>query len=506
MNSGFLKTNRFLVPLVLLLVGVLALFLWDRHPAISQGSMESPSTGGDLYRRNVYFGARNSIAVLPFADVSAGLDQSHLAAGFSAELTALLTGIQRLRVTSATSSFYFRDASAPAQVIAERLQVSYLVTGDFHLLDDRINLKVRLIDAKSNSPVWLQSFERSFDELAAIQQEILTSVLDGMSLDQPDKLPVAMPVTLAAWIDYLQGRYLLGLRSADELRSAEQSFQAALEMEPEFERARLGLAETWLMTASTEPGRGEAVEKAREELMEILQANPQSAQAFGLLSYIRRHDDWDWRGSAEAARRAVELNPGDADLKRMAGLARFTLGQFDEAEHLLQSSINQDPLNLGSRLHLGLVQEFAGKYDMALSTYRQILGLNSDFPGAHAYRARIKIAQENPESALRESDQEPDAFWRRYSRVLALDALERPDEASELLDQMILNHGNEAAFQIAEILASRGDEDLAFDWLHKAIDQRDGGMAELIGNRFFKNLHDDPRWREMLSHLSLPLD
>jgi len=468
--------------------------------------MQEPSKSGDLSRRNVYFGPRNSVAVLPFADTSADRDQVYLSVGFSAELSALLTGVQRLRVTSPTSSFFFRDTEVQAPVIAERLQVSYLVTGDFRSSDGLIHLNVQLTDAKNDRLVWSQLYERDEEEVFAVQEEILASILDAMTLRKADALPQAIPVKFTTWTIYLQGRQYLELRSLDALALAEQSFQTVIDAEPGYEPARLGLAQTWLM-ASPNGLEGEvAVERARELLTDILHVNPDSAQALGLLSYIQRHHDWNWSGSAEAARRSVELNPGDAGLMRLAGLASFTLGQFVEAESLLQSSIRQDPLNLGNRLHLGLVQEFSGNYDMALSTYRQILGLNQDFPGAHAYRARIKIAQENPESALRESDQEPDVFWKRYSRILALDALERPDEALQLLDQMMLENGGEAAFQIAEILAFRGDIDPAFEWLQKAYIQRDGGMAELTGNRFFSNLHTDPRWRDLLVRMNLPLD
>ena len=125
-----------------------------------------------------------------------------------------------------------------------------------------------------------------------------------------------------------------------------------------------------------------------------------------MLSYVQRNLDWEWEAAAESARRAVDLRPGSADLLSTLSLALFTLGRFDEAETYLRASIERDPLNLHRRLRLGLLQEFAGQFDDSLSTYRQIMSMNPDYPGLHAYRARVKVLQDKPESALEESEKE----------------------------------------------------------------------------------------------------
>jgi tetratricopeptide (TPR) repeat protein len=187
-------------------------------------------------------------------------------------------------------------------------------------------------------------------------------------------------------------------------------------------------------------------------------------------------------------------------------LALFTLGRFDEAKTYLQSSIERDPLNLHRLLRLGLLQEFAGQLDDSLSTYRQVMSMNPGYPGLHAYRTRVKVLQNKPESALEESEKELDPFWSLYARILALGALGRDDEALLLLDQIIEERGGEAAYQIAEIMAFREDIDSSFEWLRRARDQRDGGMAELLGNAFLEPLHSDARWSALLAELALPLD
>jgi tetratricopeptide (TPR) repeat protein len=246
------------------------------------------------------------------------------------------------------------------------------------------------------------------------------------------------------------------------------------------------------------------VEQARQMLDAALLSEPDLPEALGLQSYIQRNLDWNWTAARETAGQAARLSPGDPELMSTAGLAMFSLGQFEKAGDLLAASAAQDRLNLVRRFQLGLLQEFAGQTDEALNNYRLIMGLNPDFPGVRAFRARVKIIQGKPESALKESELEVDAFWKRYSMILAYLALGQDDKAQPLLDQMIAEDGNRSAYQVAEILAFRGDIDSAFEWLQRACDQKDGGISEVIGNHFFNNLHADPRWAGFLNRLGLP--
>jgi len=236
------------------------------------------------------------------------------------------------------------------------------------------------------------------------------------------------------------------------------------------------------------------IERAREVILGALRLDPELAGAYLELSRIRR---------LEAAQKALEFQAGDADVLSNASTALFTLGLFDPAVNLLMEAIKRDPLVLQNLQRLGLLYEFSGKYEEALSAYRMLLGLNPEYPALHAFRARVLLARSMPESALEEADKEQIPFWRRYARILSLIALERPDEADSLLQQMIIEHGDDAAYQVAEIFAFSGDVDEAFNWLDRARRQRDGGMSGLIGNYFLSNLENDVRWKELLIRISL---
>lgn len=501
-----MSSGRWLFPLVAIGVAALVLFAWNWYPAITPNQFE-PTAGLESQTRNLaYFGPGNSIAVLPFISGDVEPEQAFWPAGFSAELHRLLTRTSGLQVTSRNSSFYFNDPSVALQVVAERLHSAYLLMGEFQESDGQLRVEARLFDAKKDRQLWSQVYERDLDAVFEIQDEILASVVQAISPGLSDTLPRSDLVDTRAWTYYLQGLFLRGQRTPEGFHNAEKAFQSALEIDPEYQVARIGLAATWLERYAVGDKDPMLVENARNAVVTVLQSAPELPGAHGLLSIIRRNYDWDWQGALEAADRALGLNPGDPELMNTASLAMFTLGQFRPAAKLLEASVKLDPLNLLRRLHLGMLQEFSGEYEQSLTNYRVAIELNPELPGVRAYRARIKIIQENPDSAMKESDQEVDPFWKRYSRILALSAQDHHEEAELLLEQMIADDGHRAAYQITEILAFRGDIDRAFEWFQRAHDQKDSGMREITGNYFLRNLHDDSRWEDLLNSMGLPLD
>lgn len=492
--------GKWLAPLSAGLLAVLALVAWNFY-----SPREVPSTDSARPARNqVYFGPMKSIAVLPFALEDAPAGQDFWSVGFSVELTRLLTQVSGLTVTSRNSALYFRDRQAADRVIAERLQVNHLLFGTFRFEGVKLHLDLRLFNARKNRDVWTLTRELDTGRLFGFQAPLIGDVLAAMRL--AGAVPEIEPVDPDAWVFYLQGLHHREIRTPVGFMKAEDAFRAAIAIEPGYELARLALAAAWLARSAAGDRNPMLVESARAQLHKVMQANPDRPEALGLSSYIHRNHDWDWAAAVHDGEAAVRLNPGDADLKGIASLALFTAGRFERARALKEAAVEQDPLNLAGWLRLGLLQEFAGDHEAALGSYRRLLGMKPDFPGARALRARVKLIQQKPESALEEVAQETDPFWKRYAEILALSASGQEGEAAGLLEQMIAEDGSHAAYQIAEILAFQGELDEAFGWLDKAYLQRDGGMKELLGNFFLKNLHEDPRWRELLSLLGLPLD
>ena len=177
--------------------------------------------------------------------------------------------------------------------------------------------------------------------------------------------------------------------------------------------------------------------------------------------------------------------------------------KFEEGSEWLFSAIPLDPLVLSHWLKYGLMLEFKGQPRAAIEAYRELKIRSPYYPGVHAFLGRSLIVGDRIKLALPHMEYERDAFWQAYGTVLALFAMDRPEQAQPRFDAFIEAHQHEAAIQIAEIMAYTGKTDEAFAWLERAIDQRDPGVAELIGNSLLSSLFDDPRWLGLLEELGL---
>lgn len=514
------KRSRRISAAMAVLLALLTWSLRDRIPLFPGTGNEAPHDKVSLIRPEVYYGPVNSIAVLPFnctspgfksgaganpADdpVSASLANPFLADGIAGSLIDLLAGIPELQVTSSNSSFFFRDKNAALSVLAERLKVRHILQGCARLTAGGMEITARLMDVKAKTEKWSKSLSGKLDEVFVFQDEIVAAAATAVARGSAKNVPASRVMDPQAWLLFIEGEHQFRQRGPDELRKAEVAFKRVLDIEPEFSPAMLALARVYMNPVMVAAQGRKAIERAREAIFGALRLEPELAGAYLELSRIRRAVDWDWQGSAQAAEKALELQAGNADVLSNASTAMFTLGKFDAAVMLLKEAIKRDPLVLQNHQRLGLLYEFSRKYELALLTYRMLLRLNPDYPAVHAYSARVLLAQSMPESALEEADKEQSPFWRRYARILSLTALKRSGEADSLLQEMIIEHGHDAAYQVAEIHAFGGDVDAAFDWLDRAYRQRDGGMSELIGNYFLSNLENDVRWGELLVRVSL---
>lgn len=505
MNRPRFPSSKLHTPLLLLLLAALAWLAWGRFHGGPPAPVQQPESAGRSTVRQVYYGPPNSLAILPFVAVAGGQEQAAHAEGFANELLESLIGMPALRPTARSSSFFFRDGDGDLRVIAERLQSAHLLHGEWREDDGGVVLALSLYDAREGRETWRKAYSAPLPDLLDMRGAMCADIVAALPVPAPLEPCPAVAVAPQAWLHYVEG-----LRHADpsgerDLPRAAEALRSALGADPAYAAARLRLAEIWLHPAWP-PGDADVdpVTEARKAVQQVLDEDPGAARAWGLLSYIRHRHDWDWPGAVDAGRRAVALRAGDAGILGVASLAMSTVGEFEEAQGLLEESVRRDPLNLGSRLRLGLLQEFRGDHEAALASYRQVLALNPDYPGGHAYRARVKLLQGKFDSALRESEQESDPFWRRYAAILALSAQDEPEQAQSMLQDMIAETGAFAAFQIAEILAFGGDVDGAFDWLGRAHTQRDSGLASTVGNRLLENLHADDRWPEWLARLGLP--
>ena len=451
--------------------------------------------------------AAKSIAVLPFADMSAGKDQEYFADGLAEELLNLLAKLPELRVIGRTSSFQFKGRNEDLRVIGEKLNVAHILEGSVRQSGETVRISAQLIRAADGSHLWSQTYDRTLDDILVVQDDIAGEVVKALKLTLLGSTSVtrSRPVDPEAYNLALQGRFFLDRRSSEDLKRSVDYFQRSRERDPDYAPAWAGLSQAYAYQADN--GYVPAADgygQAREAAEQALALDPQLADAHLAMGQIHSTYDWDWATADASFRRALDLEPGSAEALRKAGSQALTLGRFSEAIDLINKAIERDPLRPNSYITLGRALLRVNRDAEAEAAFRKALDLAPDRPIQHLNLGTALLLQGKADAALQEMQQETDEGWRLSALPLAFHALGRRSESDASLAALKSKYAGEMAYQIAEVHAFRGEVDLAFDWLERAYDQRDGGMTNIKGDRLLRGLLGDPRYKSLLRKLKLP--
>lgn len=483
-----IKRNRLVFPSIGLAVIVLGLLI-SLIAGRMEESHETPQT----------------IAVLPFVNVGADPEQEYFSDGLADELLNLLTKVPGLQVAARTSSFSFRGGKTDIPTIAEQLRVSHVLEGSVRKDGNDIRVSLQLVKADDGYNLWSATYDRTLDDVFTLQSEIAASVVEALQITLFGKPPSVQQTSSEVYNLYLKARYFDNLKGKENWEKAVSNYQQALSIDPDFAPAWAGLSITYRYQANVHMRDfDEGMALAREAVQNALALDEDLAIAWSNLGQIELLDTWDWTAANKAIHKALQLAPSNAEvLNHAAGLAVAT-GRLDDAISFLKGSVALDPLNQSSHNSLGLAFMNSGRLDEAEAVFRQLLELNPKYPWGHINLGRVKLLKAQPEEALVKFARSSNVPWRDSGIALALSDLGRHDEARAALMRLENEYANGFSFQIAAIHAWRGDLDLAFDWLQRSYQSHEVGMLYVPTDPFFSNIHDDPRWLDLLDKLELP--
>jgi adenylate cyclase len=445
-----------------------------------------------------------SIAVLPFVNMSDDASNEYFSDGLSEELLNLLARIPGLHVAARTSSFSFKGEKFDIPAVAEKLRVANVLEGSVRKVGNRVRITTQLIKATDGYHLWSETFDRTLEDIFAVQDEIARSVVNALKIRLLAEVPRARETDPEAYSLYLQGMYFVTAGERERFEHALAAFRQALEIDPYYAPAWSGLAHTYWYQVSygvlaIEPGMKlsmEAVERALElddTLVEALAVRALLSLSFGL----------DWRKAEDAVARGLELEPGNARVVLQAGGLAKVQGRFEDAERLLRQAISLDPLNTTAHIWISLVFIAQNRLDEAREILEKVLAMNPQRAVAHQILGRILLLEGRHEEAMKEFEREPVEFWRKVGIDWALFSLGRGEKADKHLESLVSSYGKGAPFQIAESYGWRGEVDKAFEWLERAYTQRDDGLTELLTSSSLDLLKNDPRWTAFLERLGL---
>jgi tetratricopeptide (TPR) repeat protein len=421
----------------------------------------------------------------------------------------VLARIPNLRVTGRTSSFQFKGKNEDPRVIGQKLNVTTLLEGSVRKAGNQVRITAQLVQAADGFRLWSETYERELTNIFSVQDDIARSVASALKVAMlgRDTAPsTAHGVSAESYNLYLQAQYFRALRTKDGLEKAVGYYEQALRLDPGFALAWVGLAGAHGNQADAAyiPV-DEGFRKSRQGAEKALTLDPNLAEAHAALGRIRLFHDWDWSGADAASKRALELEPGNAMVVRVAAILAATLGRFDEAVHLSRRAIELDPLSLSSHISLGFSALRAGRLNEAEGVFRRAIEFNPGYPSAHLQLGRVYLMQSKPETALQEMEREKEPLWRRFGLALTYHGLGRKKQADGALNDFLEEDKDRAAFQIAEVYAFRGEADKAFEWLERAYAQRDAGLVGMKGDPLLKKIESDPRYRVFMNKIRLPL-
>jgi len=450
----------------------------------------------------------DSIAVLPFVDLSQEHDQEYFADGMAEEVLDLLTGVPGLKVIGRSSSFQFKGQNQDLRKIGNALGVRYVVEGSVRRSGEQVRVTAQLIDTTDGSHLWSDKYDEPMGNVLTVQDRIAAGLVRALQLSiEAD--------------DYAGGRhsfksgqaydlYLRGIRAwqttnKEGLESAVAYFQRALDLDPNAVAAAellAGAQESLAELSYVAPQEG--FERARRSAQHALAMNPQSWEAHLILSGIHLVYDWDWPAAERDAQVALRLQPHDSET--LQGLAKVyeALGRWDEGIRLTQAALALDPFDPSLHLILGNFRAATGELGAAEAEVRRMLQISPFWGEGHYDLGGILLLEGKVQAALAEMQLEQTA-WSRYAGLaMVYHAMGRHADSDAALAAVEKGGAQDYASEIADAYAYRGEADPAFKWLERAYHQKDTALYLIKTDVFFARLKSDPRYAEFLRKMNLP--
>jgi len=452
----------------------------------------------------------NSIAVLPFVNMSSDKEQEYFSDGLSEELLNLLAQVPQLRVIARTSSFAFRGKEVGVTDIAKALNVANVLEGSVRKSGETLRITAQLIRTADSSHLWSETYDRKLTDVFKVQDEIASAVVAQLKVKLLPAQQVTNPHRTAnteAYNQYLLGNQYYSRNSRDGDRLAVAAYQKAVELDPEFAAAYagLGVAEMYASDyADSLEENAAAKQRAQANIDKAIALAPDLADGYAARGWQRATLLRDFSGSQEDFEKALALEPGNALVLRRYGLLQNNLGRAAQAIAAYRRAIELDPLSSSAWSNL------ASAYFLDPSQFRQArealdrsLAINPESSFALAALATLELLEGHAQDALSVSGRAGEVF-RQWGVAMAQHTLGNAGESQRALDELIAKYAHDSAFQIAEVYAWRGEADKAFEWLERAYVQHDGGLAFIKPDPLFQGLHTDPRYAAMLKKLGLP--
>ena len=481
--------------IIAILVVALGYFVWQSQKAPTVDEIVETAAG------------QESIAVLPFENMSSDDEQEYFSDGLTEELLNLLAKIPELKVTSRTSAFFYKGKDIKLSDVGRELDVDHILEGSVRKSGKKIRITAQLIEVENDTHLWSDTWDRDLDDVFVIQDEIAKKVVDELRVQLLGELPHAVTTDGDTYSLFLQARHTINQRTYESLLRGEELVDEAIRIDPEY-------APAWVLKAHIHSQQGDvgarlpnvALPMAREAVNRALQLDPQSSAAHALLGDIKYSYERDFAGAGADFERALELDPFDVDALYQSGVYYASIADFEKALELALRAHERDPLHMPNHSTLGYVYNNLGRYEEAEAVMRKRIEIAPESFGSYAYLAHTFFFREQYEEALEYFEQERLDGFKYAGLAAAYFMLGNQDASDEALALLKAQQSGGWDWQVVQAHSVRGELDEAFAAMKAAWDNRDSGLILILGDKYLRNLHDDPRYEAMVERLGIRVD
>ena len=447
---------------------------------------------------------RPSIAVLPFVNMSPEKDQEYFSDGLSEQMLDLLAKVPQLRVISRTSSFSFKGEEVDAATIAHLLGVTHLLEGSVRKSGNRLRISAKLVRGADGSQLWSETYDRDLAEIFKIQDEIAAAVVSQLRVTM---LGTSMPVTPttnpAVFADYMRAKELHRAGTKDSLEQASQLLERVVAADDRY-------GPGWRLLAQSHAQRAwfgylplhQGFAKARAAVQRAIEIDPSDAAAIAVLAGLSLSYDMNLPETARLLKQAVSLSDQDDTVLGAVGRLTLATGDGPRTIAVFERLVSRDPLNGGAWGGLGFAYVVFGRHVDAIAALRKSLELGPDAVFTHEHLGEALLFSGDLDGALAEMQREPHDIMRRLGLAFVYAAQGKREAARQLLEEVGREHPDFAS-PVAGGYARLGMNDEAFEWLDRALQERDGGVLEVRAGPLFQPLRRDPRYGPLLQRIGL---
>jgi TolB-like protein len=459
--------------------------------------------------------AIDAIAVLPLENLTGDPEQEFFADSATDELIGQLAQIGALRVISRRSVMQYKGVEKPLPEIVKELKVDAVVEGTVLRVGDSVRIRVQLIEAlPEERNLWTQTYDRAMTDVLVMYREMARAIADRIQVkltpQEEANLASTRQVNPEAYEAYIKGRFHRYKLTQQDLEIALQYFELALEKDPDYALAYVGIAHVW--GGRQQQGLvpySEAAPRAKAALLKALELDDTLPEVHHILAGIRAWVDWDWEGAETAYLRAFQLNPNYPDPRAYYSHFLLIMRRPEEAMAQIERALELDPFNALFRAMYAMDLNFVRRYDDAIALLRETLRtapndwtalstLRSAYHHKGMYEEALEIWKRS--YAAKGDREAEDALALGYAEAGYSGALSRVAETLVARSRTTYV----TSWQIGTLYTRAGKNDEALEWLEKAYEEHDGNMPYISVDPIFDDLRDNPRFQDLLRRLNLP--